>query len=212
MEGSLGEAEEQIVPMFRELGQEVMHAHAHRVEARRRRDLLAAKSTDTVKKVHWLTNLGLIDILQQGWEVNGALVRPFCMQAVGSSGGGARRVQRPLTDFGAGETFASTAEKIIINHENHGVEVSVYRVGRTTYQTCRAYGGENPAPKRARPAKGSAVGLAEADGCMMLPATMQAAPPGADRRKHRKIEWTELRLLAERDEKLVRTHYAATMP
>jgi len=155
-----------------------------------------------------MTGFGLIEIMEQVWQVDGVRVRPFCVQAGVTPGGCSRRVQRALTDFGADEAFATAAEKF---HEHYGVEVSVYRVRQTTYKHARQMVEQTPGPKRALPAKGAAVVLAEADGCMMPTVTMQAAPPGADRRKHRKIEWKELRLLAARDEKSVRTHYAATM-
>jgi hypothetical protein len=46
---------------------------------------------------------------------------------------------------------------------------------------------------------------------MMPTVTTADAPPGADRRKHRKSEWKEMRLMAARDETSAQTRYAATM-
>lgn len=117
-------------------------------------------------------------------------------------------MQRALADFGTDEAFAAAAKKFL---DHYGVEVSVYRTRQTTYKHARSLAAEVPAPSRALPAKGAAVVLAEADGCMMPTVTMAGAPPGADRRKHRKSEWKEMRLVAARDQNSARTHYAATM-
>lgn len=135
-------------------------------------------------------------------------VRPFSKQAKIECGGSSRRVQRALTDFGADEAFATAAKKF---EEHYGVEVSLYRAKQTTYKHARRMAGNTPAPNRALPAKGATTVLTEADGCMMPTVTMAGAPPGADRRKHRKTEWKELRLMAARDVDKTQTHYAATM-
>jgi hypothetical protein len=91
------------------------------------------------------------------------------------------------------------------------VEVSIYRAKQITYKHARRMAADMPTPNRALPVKGAAVVLAEADGCMMPTVTTKNAPPGADRRKHRKLEWKEIRLMAARDHGSVQTHYAATM-
>jgi hypothetical protein len=91
------------------------------------------------------------------------------------------------------------------------VEVSVYRAKEVTYKHARRMVAAVPAPKRTLPAKGARVVLAEADGCMMPTVTSTDAPPGADRRKHRKTEYKEMRLVAARDKDSTQTHYAATM-
>jgi hypothetical protein len=140
--------------------------------------------------------------------MDGVRHRPFCRQARVSCGGSSRRVQRALTDFGADEAFATAAKKF---REHYGVEVSVYRTSQNTYKHARRLRDEVPAPKRALPARGAAVVLAEADGCMMPTVTTADAPPGADRRKHRKSEWKEMRPMAARDETSAQTHCAATM-
>lgn len=145
---------------------------------------------------------------EQVWQVGETRVRPFCGQAKVRCGGSSRRVQRALTDFGADEAFATAAKKF---EEHYGVEVSVYRARQITYEHARRMVAEVPAPNRALPAKGAAVVVAEADGCMMPTVTMTGAPSGADRRKHRKSEWKEMRLMAARDETSAQTHYAATM-
>jgi hypothetical protein len=117
-------------------------------------------------------------------------------------------VQRALTDFGADDAFATAAQKF---EEHYGVEVSAYRAKQTTYKHARRMKNQASKPSRALPAKGAARVLAEADGCMVPTVTTAEAPPGADRRKHRRLEWKELRLVAARDVDKAQIHYAATM-
>jgi hypothetical protein len=140
--------------------------------------------------------------------VEGKRVRPFCELAGVHCNGSSRRVQRALTDFGADESFATAAQKFA---EHYGVEVSVYRVKKTTYKHAQNILQQTPAPNRALPAKGAQTVLAEADGCMMPTVKIVDAPPGADRRKYRKVEYKEIRLVAARDIASAQTHYAATL-
>jgi hypothetical protein len=113
-----------------------------------------------------------------------------------------------LTDFGADEAFAMAAKKF---QEHYGVEVSVYRAKQVTYKHARQMVAQVPAPNRSLPAKGVAVVLAEADGCMMPTVTTDGAPPGADRRKYRKTEYKEMRLVAAQDKDSAQIHYGATL-
>jgi len=155
-----------------------------------------------------LTSFGELEVLEQIWVVDGKRHRPFCEQAKVHCGGSSRRVQRALTDFGADDAFAVAAKKF---HEHYGVEVSVYRARETTYEHARRMKEQTPAPCRALPAEGAKIILTEADGCMMPTVKTSDAPPGADKRKHRQVEWKEMRLVAARDVEKVQTHYAATM-
>lgn len=142
------------------------------------------------------------------WQVGKTRVRPFCERAQVRHRGSSRRVQRALTDFGADEPFAKATQKF---KEHYGVEVSIYRTRELTYKHARRMAADIPAPQRALPAKGAAVILAEADGCMLPTVKTSEAPPGADRRKYRQSEWKEIRLVAARDVDCVQTHYAATL-
>lgn len=122
--------------------------------------------------------------------------------------GSSRRVQRALTDFGADDAFAEAAAKF---REHYGVEVSVHRTRTTTLGHAARMAAQVPAASRALPLKGVATLLAEADGCMVPTVAIVEAPPGADRRKYRRTDWKELRLLAARGHGSAQTHYAATM-
>lgn len=140
--------------------------------------------------------------------MSGRRCRLFCQQAGIKSGGESRRVQRALTDFGADESFEAASRKF---HEHYGVEVSVYRTRKTTYQHARNMAAQVPPPCRALAPKGAAVIIAEGDGCMAPTATFAEAPDGADRRKYRKVEYKEIRLVAAQVQGSTRTRYAATL-
>lgn len=206
--GSLDEAEQRVVPLLRKLGLEVLESRARRIAAEVPPPVGRQVHRHSEKKVRWLTGFGWIEVKEQVWQVDQKRVRPFCEHAQVRCGGSSRRVQRALTDFGADEAFATAAKKF---QEHYGVEVSVYRTRQVTYQHARNLAAAVPAPNRALPAKGAEVVLAEADGCMMPTVTTAGAPPGADRRKHRRLEYKEIRLVAARDNDSTQTHYAATM-
>lgn len=142
------------------------------------------------------------------WWCDGKIARPFCQRAAVKSRGSSRRVQRALTDFGADDAFAPATVKF---KEHYGVEVSVHRARRTTLTHAARMAAQTPAPSRALPGKGVDVLLAEADGCMVPTVSIVDAPAGADRRKHRQVEWKEIRLVAARAQDSAQTHYAATM-
>jgi hypothetical protein len=128
--------------------------------------------------------------------VAGRRARRFCEIAGVVNEESSRRVQRALTDFGADEAFATAAQKF---KEHYGVEVSVHRARQTTYEHARRMEARTPGPNRALPARGATSLLAEADGCLVPTVNTQEAPPGADRRKHRKTEYKQMCLVAARD-------------
>lgn len=163
---------------------------------------------DTLKKVRWLTTFGCIEASEQVWWREGETPRPFSPRASVKSRGRSRQVQRALTDFGADEAFAQAAAKF---HEHYGVEVSIHKVRTTTLGHAARLVAQIPAPSLALPAKGVDVLPAEADGCMVPTLTIREASPDADRRKYRRTEWKEFRLLAARGSRSAQTHYAATM-
>ena len=146
-------------------------------------------------------------MLEQVWWCDGRIARPFCQRARVEPRGSSRRVQRALTDFGADEAFARAAAKF---QEHYGVEVSVHRVRRTTLHHAAALRRAH-APVRALPAAGVDTIIAEADGCMVPTVSTAHAPPGADRRKYRRTEWKEMRLVAARAQGQTKTYYGATM-
>jgi hypothetical protein len=155
-----------------------------------------------------LTSFGWIEVHEQVWWCDGRIARSFCRRAAVKSRGSSRRVQRALTDFGADEAFAQAAVKF---KEHYGVEVSVDRARRTTLAHAARMAAQTPPPSRALPGQGVDVLLAEADGCMVPTVAIVDAPPGADRRQHRQIEWKEIRLVAARGRDSAQAYYAATM-
>ena len=126
------------------------------------------------------------------------------MQPRGSS----RRLQRALTDFGADDAFAAAAAKM---QEHYGVNVPVERVRTFTLQPARVLAAQSPAPACTQPAHGAERIVGEADGTMVPVVDTAAAPPGTDRRKHRKVCYQEARLVAACAQGSATTHYGATL-
>jgi hypothetical protein len=117
-------------------------------------------------------------------------------------------MERVLTDFGADEAFAAAAAKV---REHYGVEVNTERVR----QVCLRHAGRLAARPVEACARLRASGpdwiVAEADGTMLPIVDTSTAPPGADRRRHRRVHWQEARVLAARALGSARTHYEATL-
>jgi len=124
------------------------------------------------------------------------------------SRGSSRRLQRALTDFGADEAFAAAAAKM---QEHYGVEVPVERVRTVTLHHAQVLAAQTPEPVRTLPARGAERIVAAADGSMVPVVDTAAAPPGADRRKHRKVRYQEARLVAACAQGSATTHYGATL-
>ena len=119
-----------------------------------------------------------------------------------------RRLQRALTDFGADHAFAAAATKVL---EHYGVSVAVERVRAVTLHHAHVLAAQVPLPVRTLPAHGPVHLVAEADGTMVPIVDTRAAPPGADRRKHRQARYQEARLVAAQAHGTVTTHYGATL-
>ena len=122
--------------------------------------------------------------------------------------GCSRRLQRALTDFGADHSFTAAVAKV---QEHYGVSVTVARVRTVTLHHAHVLAAHVPAPVRTLPAHGPAYVVAEADGTMVPIVDTSAAPPGADRRKHRQTRYQEARLVAAQAHQTVTTQYGATL-
>jgi len=140
-----------------------------------------------------LTTLGTIALKEQLWRCGPHTQRPFCTAAHVSARCSSRRLQRALTDFGADEAFAAAATKV---QEHYGVSVPVSRVHAVTLHHAHVL---------------AARIVAEADGTMVPVVDTAAAPPGTDRRKHRKVRYQEARLVAACAQGSTTTHYGATL-
>ena len=134
--------------------------------------------------------------------------RPFCATVKVRHRGCSRRLQRALTDFGADDAFAAAATKV---QEHYGVSVPVERVRTVTLQHAQVLAAQTPEPVRTLPARGAERIVAEADGTMVPVVDTAAAPPGTDRRKHRKVRYQEARLVAACAQGSTTIHYGATL-
>ena len=155
-----------------------------------------------------MTTLGTITLEEQLWRCGSHTQRPFCTAAHVSARGSSRRLQRVLTDFGADEAFTAAASKV---QEHYGVSVPVSRVRAVTLHHAQVLAAPMAEPVRTLPARGAGRIVAEADGTMVPVVDTAAAPPGTDRRKHRKVRYQEARLVAAQAHGTVTTHYGATL-
>lgn len=113
-----------------------------------------------------------------------------------------------LTDFGADESFAAATAKV---REHYGVEVNPERARQVCLQhATRLAARPAEACARLRPSGPDWI-VAEADGTMLPIVDTSTAPPGADRRKHRRVHWQEARVMAARALGETDTHYEATL-
>lgn len=158
----------------------------------------------------WQSSLGRMEAEEREWRKGTRRLRPFLKAAKIRPRGFSRRLQRLATDLGADEAFGKAAGK---RREHHGVEVA-----EATLRRCVL----GPARRMARQADGAgactrlkAQGpdwiIASAEGTMLPVVRTQEAPAGADRRKHRKLAWEEMRLVAARPQGQARANYAARL-
>lgn len=146
---------------------------------------------------------------EQTWRRGTKNLRPLLARLGVAARGCSRRLQRTLTDFGADEAFAAAADKV---REHHGLEVNSERVRRV----CLHHAGRIAAraavePRTTLAARGPEWIVAEADGTMLPIVDTSAAPPGANKRKHRVVSWQEARVVAARALGETTTHYDATL-
>jgi len=108
-----------------------------------------------------------------------------------------------MVDFGADESFGKACAKL---KEHYGLEVGASRVREECLLKARELP-QQAQGARTLAAKGSEAIIAEADGTMIP--VVDIAQEQADRRKHRKTRWQEMRLVAAQAQGSVKTHYAA---
>ena len=119
-------------------------------------------------------------------------------------------MQRLATDLGAEHAFGSAAQK---TQEHHDVPVSTSSLRRCVLRHAGEVARQNaraPACTTLK-AQGADWIIAAADGTMIPTVRTQEAPAGADRRKHRKLGWEEMRLLGAQAHGRSSRLYAATL-
>jgi hypothetical protein len=153
-----------------------------------------------------LTTLGLVELREQVWrQGRGKTWRALSRALRVNPRGESPRLARALVDFGADHAFAPAAAKV---QEHYGVEVSASRVSRVCYRTAAKIAA--PHAGGVLPTQGPDWIVAQTDGTMIPMVTTSGAPAGADRRKHRKICWQEMRLAAARPLGSATTTYACS--
>ena len=148
--------------------------------------------------------------MERQWRQGSRSLRPFLRKAQVKPRGLSRRLQRLVTDMGADAPFEQAAAKI---KEHHGVEVareSLRRCALGHAHRMAQRADDAPACTTLKP-QGPDWLIASADGTMAPTVRTENAPPGTDRRKHRKLAWEELRLVAVQTHGQKQTLYDATL-
>jgi hypothetical protein len=148
-----------------------------------------------------------VAVTEPCWRHGSTSLRPFATQAQVKCRGCSRRLQRALTDFGADEAFAPAAQKV---REHYGMEVNAERVRQVCLQHAGHLAKVAPIPCTTLRAQGPDWIVAEADGTMLPIVDTSQAPPGADRRQHRRVYWQEARVVAAQAQGEATVHYDAT--
>lgn len=137
----------------------------------------------------------------------GPLLRPFCQRAQILPRGCSGLLQRVLSDFAAEQSFQRASASL---REHYGIELAASTLRRRSLHhaaAMRAFEPKNKAPTPARQL------LVEMDGSLLpivSPTLCDGKPPG-DRRRHKKLEWKEVRLCAARPDGRAQAIYGAVM-
>lgn len=121
-------------------------------------------------------------------------MRPFKESAEVECRGYSHWLQRAMVDFGADNPFAGAANKL---KEHYGIEVPISAVRTTTEAHGESMRKNTPLPTDMPDRPGVAQLIAELDGSMIPEVEISPAgkdEPQVDRRKARKVKWTEARL------------------
>jgi hypothetical protein len=117
-------------------------------------------------------------------------------------------LQRKLVDFGADVTFDAAVLKI---HEHYGITISAGRVRQVCLDHAKRMASKEIVPCTTLRPDGPECLIAEADGTMLPLVDTSSAPPGSDRRKHRKVSWAEAKVVAVQVNGQVTARYDATL-
>lgn len=143
---------------------------------------------------------------------HGEVLRPFCESAQVTPRGYSFALQRAMTDFGADESFARAAGKLM---EHYGIAVSVSAIRSVTEHHGQALSEReaNAAMASAQSAEPAANLIAEVDGSMLPTvhiASLQEGTP-VDGRKRREVKWQEARLSLVHPQGSASPVFAATL-
>jgi hypothetical protein len=168
------------------------------------------RESEGKKTLYWYTRLGTITLIETVFTRGrrGPELRPFSTSAEVVCRGYSVGLQRALTDFGADEPFAAASAKL---REHYGIAVPVSAVRTITESHGAAMAASQPHGSAWPTAPGVPRLIGEMDGSMVP--RVDTAPPGAgvDRRKTRRLSWTEARLCLVREPGSVTPHFGATM-
>jgi len=155
-----------------------------------------------------MSTFGRIEAEETLWrQQRGAVSRPFRESAgLDKPGCYSQTLKRAAVDFGIDQSFEKASQKL---REHYGLCISATRVRRESLCVAASLPQESPEAVRTLAPKGADVIVAEIDGTMIPTMCVPEGCPGGERRKHRKVEWKEMRLMAAQAQGSTRTHYGA---
>lgn len=146
--------------------------------------------------------------MEQTYTKKGQLVRPFCWSAKVVCRSYSIALQRALTDFGADESFARAIEKVKEHYEIDIPVSSCRNIVQRHASNIKRYKREIQKIGKSKQSKAVCI-IGETDGGMIPIVIMNQDIK--DRRKGRKVAWTECRLSLAYEKGSVTPLYDATL-
>jgi len=185
-------AEMRVIEVIRRTGHDALQAWAsHQVEKATQQPLQTAGIwSEGKKKLCWHTTFGDISVEEPQYREGTKRIRPFAESAQVSNRGCSRPLQRVVTDFGADQSFAQAADKLV---EHYGVVLGESTIARITEGHAQTIF-ETAPPAQEWPTQPgtSTVIIVETDGGMVP--IVETDETQADKRKGKKLRWQEAKM------------------
>jgi len=144
------------------------------------------------KKVRWNSTFGEISVIEPIFNrPKQQVFRPFLLSSGITSRCCSLPLQRVITDFGADDSFANSAQKI---KEHYAITISESTLRQITLTHAEAMNKQQKSDDLSLSTTGCAVQVAQIDGCMIPIMTPDTDPEAIDKRKKKTLHWQEGRL------------------
>ena len=163
----------------------------------------------TKKRLFWHTTFGRVEVAEQLYRLSSSRrpIRPFSQRASVHCRGCSRPLQRALVDFAADVSFDRTGEKLL---EHYGVALSASTIRVITQRhAATLLEQQQQLIDQLGPEAGLPQVLTQTDGSMVP--LVESSPKAADKRKPKRLFWSEARLSLAREVGSVTPRFAATM-
>jgi len=142
------------------------------------------------KKVRWNSTFGEITVIEPIFQLSKKQeFRPFLLSSGVTTRCCSLPLQRVITDFGADDGFAKSAQKI---KEHYAIHIGESTIRKVTLLHAEAMDQQQKLEDLSIQTSGCPVQIAEIDGCMIP--IMTPDPEAKDKRKQKTLHWQEGRL------------------